>query len=110
MCVEVVKSMALKPTWSMTDAMLRLFAVSMPMAPHRHWLPSRSEVSTSCTSAMAACSVRHAALQVAREKSAIDTAGGELRVRQQRALEFEIGGHAFDTRRVERAAQSRQRR
>src|SRR6478736_8442066 len=51
MWVEVVKSIALKPTRSITGAMVSVLAVSMPSAPHRLWLPSRSEVSTSATSA-----------------------------------------------------------
>src|SRR6202142_4054515 len=52
MCVEVVKSMARKPTRSITSAMASVLAVSMPSAAHRHWLPSRSEVSINWISAM----------------------------------------------------------
>ena len=36
MCVEVVKSMARKPTRSITAAMLSVLAVSIPKAAHRH--------------------------------------------------------------------------
>jgi hypothetical protein len=36
MCVDVVKSMALKPTASIVLAMLSVFAVSTPSALHRH--------------------------------------------------------------------------
>src|SRR5215475_10080896 len=53
MCVEVVKSIALKPTRSSSGAAVSVFAVSMPSALQRLWLPSRSEVSTSATSAIA---------------------------------------------------------
>src|SRR5262249_61659034 len=53
MCVEVVKSIALKPTRSSSGATVSVFAVSMPSAPQRLWLPSRSEVSTSAISAIA---------------------------------------------------------
>ncbi len=35
MCVEVVKSMALKPTRSITGAMVRVLAVSTPSAAHK---------------------------------------------------------------------------
>jgi len=35
MWVEVVKSIALKPTRSITGATVRVFAVSMPTAAHR---------------------------------------------------------------------------
>src|ERR1700751_999934 len=52
MWVEVVKSMALKPTRSISGAMVSVLAVSMPTAAHVLWLPSRSEVSTSAISAM----------------------------------------------------------
>src|SRR5215472_9137853 len=51
MCVEVVKSIALKPTRSSSGATVSVLAVSMPRALHRLWLPSRSEVSTSAISA-----------------------------------------------------------
>src|SRR5215831_15761833 len=40
--------MALKPTRSITGAMVRVLAVSIPSAAHRLWLPSRREVSTIC--------------------------------------------------------------
>src|SRR5689334_9016994 len=52
MWVEVVKSIALNPTRSMSGATVRVFAVSMPSALHRLWLPSRSEVSTRAISAI----------------------------------------------------------
>src|SRR5215831_20398282 len=51
MWVEVVKSIALKPTRSITGAMVSVLAVSMPTAAQVLWLPSRSEVSTSAISA-----------------------------------------------------------
>src|SRR6516225_92845 len=54
MCVEVVKSIALKPTRSRSGATVSVLAVSMPSAPHRLWLPSRSVVSTSAISATGA--------------------------------------------------------
>src|SRR5579862_5716373 len=52
MWVEVVKSIALNPTRSMSGATVRVFAVSMPRALHRLWLPSRRDVSTSAISAI----------------------------------------------------------
>src|SRR6516164_1755238 len=54
MCVEVVKSIALKPTRSRSGATVSVLAVSMPSAPHRLWLPSRSVVSTRPISATGA--------------------------------------------------------
>src|SRR5215471_19079954 len=54
MCVEVVKSIALKPTRSRSGATVSVLAVSMPSAPHRLWLPSRNVVSTSPISATGA--------------------------------------------------------
>ena len=52
MWVLEVKSIARKPTRSMTGAICRMCAVVRPVAPHRLWLPSRSETSTSWMSAM----------------------------------------------------------
>src|SRR3954468_8557651 len=109
MCVDVVKSMALKPTWSMTGAMLSVFAVSMPVAPQRHWLPSRSEVSTSCTSAMTARPAMHS-IEMSRDVARVDAARGEFRIRQHSRMKGEIGGHALDARGGNGATQSRQRR
>src|SRR5215469_9153566 len=51
MWVEVVKSIALKPTRSITGPIVRVFAVSTPTAAQVLWLPSRSEVSTRAISA-----------------------------------------------------------
>src|SRR4051812_46790840 len=83
----------------MVDAIDSVFAVSMPSALHRHWLPSRSEVSTSCTSAM-----RHVS-----QESEIDPARAELGAREHACLEGEIRCDAVDTRRGQRAAQALQR-
>src|SRR5687767_1969415 len=99
MCVEVVKSMALKPTRSMTGAILSVRAVSMPTAPHRHWLPSRSEVSTSCTSAMNhRPRVHRTASQQAREVTRVDPAHHEFGIRQYFGMQREVGRHTFDAR------------
>src|SRR5687767_1551526 len=46
MWVEVVKSIARYPARSIAGATVSVFAVVTPSAPHRHWLPSRSDVST----------------------------------------------------------------
>ena len=45
MCVEVEKSIAAKPTWSITGAISSIIAVLRPVAPQRLWLPSRTDVS-----------------------------------------------------------------
>src|SRR6476661_8391663 len=92
----------------MNGAMLKVFAVSMPMALHRHWLPSRSEVSTNCTSAMAADPFRVDAVEMAGKVAGVDPAG-ELRIRQHSDVEGEIGGHTLEARGGNRGAQPRQR-
>src|SRR3954462_8888814 len=109
MCVEVVKSMALNPTRSITGAMLSVFAVSMPVAPHRHWLPSRSEVSTSCNSAMATHALRIATFEMAGQIAGVDAAGGKFCIRQHFGVQGEIAGHALQARRADGSAQPRQR-
>src|ERR1700733_4564994 len=87
MWVEVVKSMALKPARSSSGAMVRHLAVSIPSAAHRHWLPSRSEVSTNSISAMTA-------LQQPRHVLGIDPTSLEFPVGQQRRMKPQIGGNA----------------
>src|SRR5690349_9836778 len=109
MCVEVVKSMALKPTRSMTGAMLSVRAVSMPSALHRHWLPSRSEVSTRRASAMGHRGTRRTLAQQAREITGVDAAGHELRIAEDLGVQPEVGGDAVDARDGDGGAQPRQR-
>src|SRR5689334_12734848 len=102
MCVEVVKSIALKPTRSITGAMVSVLAVSTPSAAHRHWLPSRREVSTIWMSATV-----H--LQPAREVARIHATGLELGIAQHIRMEREIGRDARDARGSDGFAQLRQR-
>src|SRR6185312_2750109 len=106
MCVEVVKSIALKPTRSITGAMVSVFAVSTPRAAHRHWLPSRSDVSTSWTSATAHVQL---GLRPARQVTRVDAAGLELRVAQHISVERQVGGDADDAGRRNRGMQLRER-
>src|SRR6185295_1378309 len=94
MCVEVVKSMAEKPTRSITGAMVSVMAVSMPVAPQRLWLPSRSEVSTMRISAT--WRLPAFALDELTEPVGVDAAGREIITAQHGGLEFEIGAHAID--------------
>src|SRR5215475_14204797 len=103
MCVDVVKSMALKPTRSITCAMVSVLAVSTPSAAQRHWLPSRSDVSTICMSATA-----HLRLP-AREIARIDAARLELRVAQHVRMEREVDSNAGDASRRDSLAQLRER-
>src|SRR6185295_7218427 len=60
MCVEVVKSIARYPARSIAGAMVSVFAVVTPSAPHRHWLPSRRLVSTIWSLAIASILQPHA--------------------------------------------------
>src|SRR5450631_4524751 len=114
MCVEVVKSMARKPTRSMTSAMPSVLAVSSPKAAHRHWLPSRSEVSINCTSAMGGtvrvliAEVRPAGIQSV-DEARIHPPGLKFRIVQRGTMEAEIALHPADARRSDCAAQARQR-
>src|SRR6185369_17436935 len=94
MCVEVVKSMAEKPTRSITGAMVSVMAVSMPVAPQRLWLPSRSEVSTIRISATGRLPVF--ALYELAKPVGIDAAGREIITAQHGGLEFQIRAHALD--------------
>src|SRR5277367_5892538 len=88
MWVEVVKSMALKPTRSMTGAMVRLRAVSTPRADQRHWLPSRREVSTICTLAIRTNLVRDMLpLEETRQKAGIDASGLKFGIAQDVGME-----------------------
>src|SRR5688572_29112840 len=59
MWVEVVKSIARYPARSIAGATVSVLAVVTPSAPHRHWLPSRREVSTIWRLAIASA-LRHA--------------------------------------------------
>src|SRR5690348_13788904 len=102
MCVEVVKSMALKPTRSITGAMVSVRAVSTPSAAQRHWLPSRSEVSTSLMSAMGY--ELHS-----REEGRVDTTRLELGVRQYGGVKRQVGSNAGDPGRGDRLLQARER-
>src|SRR6185437_9381903 len=99
MCVEVVKSMALKPTRSITGAMVSVRAVSTPRAAQRHWLPSRSEVSTSLISAMVY--ELHS-----REECRVDTSRPELGVRQHRGVKRQVGFDTGDLGRGDRLLQA----
>src|ERR1700683_705781 len=97
MCVEVVKSIALNPTRSITGAIVRVLAVSIPSAAQRHWFPSRSEVSTSCTSAIAGIlRLGGRAVKQTRHKSCIDTARVKFRVREHALRERQIRVAAFE--------------
>src|SRR5277367_2997311 len=89
--------MALKPTRSMTGAMVRLRAVSTPRADHRHWLPSRREVSTIWTLAMRTNLLRDAlTFKEARQKTGIHASGLKFRIGQDIEVECEIRGDALD--------------
>ena len=98
MWVEVVKSIALKPTRSMTGAMVRVLAVSIPTAAHVLWLPSRSEVSTSAISATALLLPGAVALEEACEEAGVDAAAREIRIGEDRGVQAEIGGDAGHVR------------
>src|SRR6202050_2464763 len=87
MWVEVVKSIALKPARSSSGATVRHFAVSIPRAAHRHWLPSRSEVSTSSMSAMVT-------RQQPRHVAGVDPTSLEFGVGEQRRMKRQVGGDA----------------
>src|SRR5688572_30109280 len=92
MCVEVVKSIALKPTWSITGAIVSALAVSTPSAAQRHWLPSRSEVSTSSISAKGG--VLHAQgipLQQSRHEPGIHAAREKVWLAEHDGVEGQVG-------------------
>src|SRR5690242_15539949 len=111
MCVDVVKSIALNPTRSITGAMVSVLAVSTPSAAQRHWLPSRSDVSTSWMSATAhlhfLCGTR---FEPAREVAGVDAAGLELGVAEHIRVEREIRGDAGYACGADCLAQFRERR
>src|SRR4029077_19304232 len=94
MWVEVVKSIALKPTRSMSGAMVRVLAVSIPTAAQVLWLPSRSDVSTRAISATALLLPGAVALEQACEEARVDAAAGEIRVGEDRGVQSEVGGDA----------------
>src|SRR6185437_9242148 len=97
MWVEVVKSIALNPTLSMTGAMVSVLAVSSPNAAQTHWLPSRSDVSTSCTSAKPGLHEdRRRPLEEARQEAGIDAARLELPVAEDRRVQQQVAGHPVD--------------
>src|SRR5580658_1117276 len=100
MCVEVVKSMALKPTRSITGAMVSVRAVSTPSAAQRHWLPSRSEVSTSWMSAIVRTLLGVAALEESPHEPGIEPAGLKFRIRQHELVEWQIRVDTSDPRRA----------
>src|SRR5688572_23809563 len=92
MCVDVVKSIALKPTWSITGAIVRVFAVSIPGAAQRHWLPSRSEVSTSSMSAKGgALRAQGIPLQQPRHELGIYAAREKLWLAEHDRVEGQVG-------------------
>src|SRR5205814_9993692 len=92
MCVEVVKSMAANPARSITGAIVRVLAVSTPSAAHKHWFPSRSEVSTSRTSAIACALHREgAALEESCYETRIESAGQKFGVGQRNLMERQNG-------------------
>src|ERR1700683_985101 len=97
MCVEVVKSMALNPTRSMTGAMVRLRAVSTPSADHRHWLPSPRDVPTIPPLAMRLNLLIDAfPFKESRQETGIDPAFLKFRIGQDLQVKRAIGGDAFD--------------
>src|SRR5579862_3869364 len=104
MCVDVVKSIALKPTRSITGAIVKVFAVSTPSADHRHWLPSRNEVSTSWILATCASLLQLVPFKESRHERSIDAASLEFWIGQHSGMEREIRRDAFDVCRCERAA------
>src|SRR5208283_999263 len=105
MWVEVVKSIALKPARSIAGAIASVRGVSMPSAPHRHWLPSRSEVSTIWISAMGpplglglglGPGAARPALEELRHEIGRHAAGAKLGIVDHPALETDIVRHALD--------------
>src|SRR5688572_15910210 len=101
MCVEVVKSIALKPTLSITRAIVRVFAVSIPSAAQRHWLPSRSEVSTSSMSAKGdALHAQGIPLQQLRHELGIHAAREKVWLSEHGGAEGQVGcDSAYGSRR-----------
>src|SRR4051812_38629156 len=96
MCVEVVKSMAANPARSITGAIVRVLAVSTPSAAHKHWFPSRSDVSTSRTSDIGrALHCEGAALEQSCHEPCIESACLKFRVGQRSRMKGQIG---VDTR------------
>ena len=92
MCVEVVKSIALKPTRSITGAIVSVFAVSTPSAAQRHWLPSRSEVSTSSMSAKGgALHAQGIPLEQLRHELGIDAAREKVWLAEHDGVEGQVG-------------------
>src|SRR3569833_1404724 len=96
MCVEVVKSIAANPTRSITGAIGRALAVSTPSAAHKHWFPTRSDVSTSRMSAIAcALHCEGVALEQPCHEPRIESAGLKFRVGHRNLMKKQIG---VDTR------------
>src|SRR6185437_4981494 len=95
MCVEVVKSIALKPTRSMTGAMVSVRAVSTPSAAQTHWLPSRSDVSMSWTSAKPGLHEHRCALEQPAQESRVHTALLKLPVGEHRRMQRQVGSHTL---------------
>src|SRR6185436_18986082 len=110
MCVDVVKSMALKPTRSITGAIESVCAVSTPSAAQRHWLPSRREVSTSRISAMTGVLLlRRLRFQQPGNEACVDAAGLEFSVVEHGRVKSQIGRHTANARRRDRGAQASER-
>src|SRR5208282_4203746 len=113
MCVLEVKSRARNPTRSMTGAICRMCAVVRPVALHRLWLPSRSETSTSWTSATAPPGAGPPAVPGALPRAAeepgqvagVHAAARELGLRGQRGLHADGRRHPGDLAAGQRAAQ-----
>src|SRR5882757_2785894 len=86
--------MAANPTRSITGAIVRVRAVSTPSAAHRHWLPSRSEVSTIRTSAIARPLQRErVALEQSRHKTCIKSPSLKFGVGECKFVEAQIAAH-----------------
>src|SRR6188768_3998824 len=98
MWVDEVKSMARKPARSSLPAISRIWAVLRPVAPHRLWLPSRIETSTSRTSAIG--QLIHGAIAV--EEARIDAAGGEAGVGSDPSVRTRRRFNALDRQHRER--------
>src|SRR6185437_10138134 len=108
MAVLDMKSSARNPTRLSTGAICRMWSVRSPVAPHRLWLPSRSETSTSWISAIFIPNGPGLQLQPPNEVVRADASGGELVVGGQRRVHRQRGRHPADLAPGQRAAQPAQ--
>src|SRR6478736_1871671 len=109
MAVLDIKSSARNPTRLSTGAICTMWSVRSPVAPHRLWLPSRSETSTSWTSAIFIPNGPGLEPQPPCEELRADAPGGELAVGGQRRVHRHGGRHPADLAPGQRAAQPVQR-